>query len=84
MVAGIAVGLGHAVAGGEVEPLIVIASVVVVDTADIEQGDGSEPTIAAQLQPALLRALDGTQIADYPIGDVVEVLVVAADELVQV
>lgn len=51
-----------------------IPTIGVVGTAHVEQGNGREPSVAAELQPALLRALDSARIADHAIGDVVDVL----------
>ena len=73
----------HAVAHREMEPLIVIAARVVVRT-EIEHRNRCEAAVAAELQPALLPPEDGTGIADNAIRDIVEILVVAADEFVQV
>src|SRR5438876_5086256 len=61
-----------------------VATVVVVDAADVEDRDLRHPSAPAEGDAALLHALDRADVARRSRRDVVRVLVVAADSFVQV
>ena len=83
MLSEFAVGLPHALAQREVEPAVVIAARF-VRRGVVEDRDRREAAIAAEHQAALVGALDRAGVADRARGDVVRVLIDAADLFVQI
>ena len=80
---GMAVRFSHSFTGSEVEPLIVITASIVV-AAGIQHRDSGQPSVATQVNAALVGALDCSDVADAAIGNVVGILIVAADLLIEI
>src|SRR4029453_9262536 len=83
MVVGMAVRFDQPFTNGEVKPLIMIAARVVVG-AGTQHGNGGHPAVATQVSTTLVGTPDCSYAADGSVGNVVRILVVAANPLVQV
>src|SRR5205823_10405505 len=83
MVAHVAVGRAQALADREAIPLVMVAAGVVV-AAHVEHRDVFKTTASIHVETGLVGALDRAGVAQGAARGVVEVLVDAADTLVEV
>ena len=80
----VAVRARHALTHGVMEPEVVVAAVLVITTREVHDWNRCEAAVPHELQPALVRTLDGPEVADRARRNRVRVLIEAADALVQI